>query len=194
MVYTDSHRDAGFESATPTGMTREVAGLFVSAEDLQNAVRDLEGTAFPRQDISVMGSRDDLQNIFGTKTVDPHVAMENPDTPRQALPRSEEKVIGAGAMVGVPAYIGAMAVALSAGAVSFPAIIGAAVIGGLGGGTLGGIMLKLFGDRDTRHYEEQIEKGGLLLWVRTPDHEREEIAEEIMRRNNGREVHAHDIT
>ena len=179
-------------SAVP-GHTREAVGVFLNIDDLQAAVRDLEGTAFPRQDISVMGSREELAQIFGNKTVDPHVAMESDDTPRSVLPRPEEKTIGTAAMVGIPAYVGAMGAALAGGAVAFPGLIAAAVIGGLGGGTLGAILAKIMGDRDLRHFEEQIERGGLLLWVRTPDREREEIAVRVMRARNGREVHIHEI-
>lgn len=184
---------ARFDQSSMPGLTREVVGLFMSVDDLQAAVRDLEGTAFPRQDISVMGSRADLQNIFGEKTVDPRVAMEDSQTPRQALPRPEEKTIGGAALVGIPAYVGAMGAAIATGAVAFPALLGAAVIGGLGGGTLGAILLKMLGGRNARHFEEQIERGGLLLWVRTPDIEREDIAMQLMHKNNGRNIHVCDI-
>lgn len=182
-----------YRPANDTQTVRECVGLFLTGEDLQEAIRELESTAFPRQDISVMGTRSELMDVFGSKTIDPHMAMDNPDTPRAAPARPEEKNIGTSAMVSVPAYVGAMAAALSAGAVAFPAIIGAAVIGGVGGGAMGGILAKLFGDRDTRHYEEQIDRGGLLLWVRTPDREREEIAVSIMRKFHALEVHVHDI-
>lgn len=192
---SDMHatNDSNFGASAAPGLTRECVGLFLTGEDLQEAIRDLEGTAFPRQDISIMGTRGELETMFGSKTVDPHVAMDNPDTPRQAPARPEEKNIGLSAMVSVPVYTGAMAAALSAGALAFPAIIGAAVLGGVGGGAVGAVLAKLFGDRDTRHYEEQIERGGLLLWVRTPDREREEIAVGIMRKHNAHEVHVHDI-
>ena len=50
-------------------MIREVVGLFPSADALQNAIRDLEGTAFPRQDISVMASETELEKVFGSKSV-----------------------------------------------------------------------------------------------------------------------------
>lgn len=189
--YVDGQMPFGPSSAP--GLTREAVGLFMSVDDLQAAVRDLEGTAFPRQDISVMGSRDELLEVFGEKTVDPHRVMERAETPRQSLPRPEEKTIGGAAMVGIPAYVGAMGAALTAGAVAFPALVGAAIIGGLGGSTLGAILVKIMGDRDTRHFEEQIERGGLLLWVRTPDHDREEIAMQLMHKNNGREIHVCDI-
>jgi len=193
MAYTYSPTESRTDHAPVAGYMREAVGLFLSGHDLQEAIRSLEGAAFPRQDISIMGTRGELENVFGSKTVDPHIAMDNADTPRAAPARPEEKNIGMSAMVSVPAYVGAIALAFSAAAVWFPATIDAAIIGGLGGGTLGAIMAKIFGDTDTRHYQEQIEKGGLLLWVRTPDREREEIAVEIMRRHQGREVHVHDI-
>lgn len=193
MAFTNISNDTNFGPSAAPGLTREAVGLFLSGEDLQEAIRDLEGTAFPRQDISIMGSRAELEEFFGSKTIDPHVAMENPDTPRAAPARPEEKNIGLAAMVGVPAYAGAMAAALASGAVAFPAVMAAAVLGGVGGGAVGGILAKLFGERDTRHYEEQIDRGGLLLWVRTPDREREEEAVRIMRARHALEVHVHDI-
>lgn len=173
--------------------TREVVGLFTSVEDLQDAIRELEGTSFPRQDISVMGSRAELESVFGAKTVPPELAMDNADTPRQPPARPEEITIGAAALVGVPAYVGAMGLALAAGAVSFPAMVGAAVIGGLGGGTLGAILTKIMGKRYDRHMREQLERGGLLLWARTPTRTKEESAKQIMIVCGGYDVHTHKI-
>ncbi|PZQ44251.1 MAG: hypothetical protein DI551_10500 [Micavibrio aeruginosavorus] len=180
------------QDETP-GMFREAVGLFQNSQDLQDAIRDLEGTAFPRQDISVMGSRSELEHIFGAREVDPRMAMDHAGTPRQAPTRPEEKTIGAAAAVGVGTYAGAMGLALASGAVAFPAIIGAAVIGGLGGGTLGAVLTKIMGDRATRNIQKQIEKGGLLLWVRTPDEDRELLAKLILRKRGASEVHVHSI-
>lgn len=194
MVYAtrDYPAQAEHMGAMP-GMFKEVVGLFTSVDDLQSAIRDLEGTAFPRHDISVMGNRGQLERVFGAKTVPPQLAMDNVDTPRQAPSRPEEQTIGTAAMIGIPAYVGAMALAIAGGAVTFPAIISAAVIGGLGGGTVGAVLAKLLGDRYNRHVEEQIDRGGLLLWVRTPDHDREEAAKRIMISRGGYDVHVHEI-
>ena len=181
-------------SITPaTEYIQEVVGVFSSAEDLQDTIRDLEGTAFPRQDISVMGSRDELVEAFGEKTVNPLMAMDDDSTPREAPARPEEETIGAAALVGIPAYVGAMGLALASGAVAFPAIIGAAIIGGIGGGSVGVVLNKLFGTRATRHIEEQIQKGGLLLWVRAPDEKRQSLAMQIMRNHNAHDVHVADF-
>lgn len=193
MVYTASEQ-AFLHGATPVpGMFKEIVGVFMSKDDLQNAIRELEGTAFPRQDISVMGTRGELERVFGAKVVPPEFAIDNPDTPRQAPSRPEERTIGAAGMIGGTAYVGAMAMALAAGAVTFPAIVSAAVIGGIGGGTLGAILTKLLGDRYNRHLEQQVEKGGLLLWVRTPDSEREDLANRILITNNAYGVHVHQM-
>lgn len=180
-------------AGTTEGSFREAVGLFNNVDDLQAAIRDLEGTAFARQDISVMGTRSELEKVFGAPTVPPELAMDNADTPRQAPSRPEEQNIGRSAMIGVPAYVGAMAMALGAGAITFPAFIGVAVLGAAGGGAIGAILVKLFGDRYNRHLEEQIERGGLLLWVRTPDEDREDTAKRIMISRGGYDVHTHEI-
>lgn len=173
---------------------KEVAGVFMSITDLQSAIRDLEGSAFPRHDISIMGSRGDLEEVFGSKTIEPEKALSHNSTPRQAPSRPEEQTIGIASVIGGSAYIGAMAVALAAGAAAFPAILSAAVIGGLGGGTLGVILTRILGDRYERHIEEQIRKGGLLLWARTPDLYKQELARQIMVINNGYNVHVQSQT
>lgn len=172
---------------------REVVGLFPSSSALQDAIRALEGTEFPRQDISVMGSEADLEKVFGTKTVDAETAMDNDQTPREAPARPEEQTIGVAAMIGGGTYVGAMALALAAGAATFPAIIGAAILGGVGGGALSAALTKLLGDRYNHHIDEQVRKGGLLLWVRTPDAGKEDLAMSIMTRYGGEHVHAHEI-
>lgn len=140
-----------------------------------------------------MGGEEDLQRVFGQKTVDPLVAMDNEYTPRQAPSRPEEQTIGSAALVGGGAYVGAMAMALTAGAVAFPALIAAAVIGGLGGGAAGAVLTKVLGDHYSSHIEEQIKKGGLLLWVRTPDENKERLAVTILRQHHADHIHIQEM-
>lgn len=176
----------------PDGTIREVVGLFENAEDLQAAIRALEGTAFPRQDISIMGGKHAIETAFGSGDMSSYAIMDDPYTPRIAPSRPEEQTIGSAAMVGIPAYIGTMALALAAGAVSVPATIGAAIIGGIGGATAGGILSKILHDKYHAGLDERIHKGGLLLWVRVPDGERERLALDIMTGHGGHDVHAHE--
>ena len=182
------------EVARPVpGMFKEAVCVFDNIKNLQDCIRTLEGSAFPRQDISVMGQRGELEEVFDQKAVDPDLAMDDPETPRQAPARPEEQTIGTSALIGGTAYVGAMAMALSAGAAALPAIAGAAVLGAAGGGAIGAVLSKLLGDHYNHGIEEQIEKGGLLLWVRTPDTHKEVLAKVIMRQHHGRDVHIQEM-
>lgn len=195
MSFTPQHEPQTGQAAMPVpGMFKEAVCVFDNAKDLQDCIRTLEGSAFPRQDISVMGQRHDLEEAFAADTVDPYRVMDDPSTPRQAPARPEEQTIGASALIGGSVYVGAMAMALTAGAVALPAtIVGAAVLGAAGGGAIGAILTKVLGDHYSHHIKEQIEKGGLLLWVRTPDEHKEMLAKVIMRQYHGQNVHIQEM-
>ncbi len=172
---------------------REAVGLFDNINSLQEAVRALENTSFPRQDISVLGNRKDLEDKFGEPAVSPAMVEDNAETPRESPVRPEEQTIGAGVMVGVPAYVGAVAAAIAAGPISIPATLAAVTLGGTGGALMGGLLAKLMGDHYTHEVDAQIQKGGLLLWVRTPDQERESLACDIMQAHGAKNVRVHTI-
>ena len=72
------------------------------------------------------------------------------------------------------------------------AILGAALAGGAGG-LIGGILAKLIGDRHAHHLQEQLEHGGMLLWVRTRDAAHEQRAINVLKKHSGRDVHVHAI-
>ncbi len=76
----------------------------------------------------------------------------------------------------------------SAGVVA-AAVTGAAVAGAAIATALGHFM-----DRNHAEWlEEQLERGGLLLWVRTPDAAAEQKALEILRRHSAHDVHLHKL-
>src|SRR6056297_3331878 len=110
---------------------REAVGVFEDMEALREAVTELESTKFRREDISVLGNKKDIEEQFGRPEVVPELVEDNPDAPRQPPIRTEEKSIGTGVMIGGGVYIGALGALLAAGAaVSVPAVIAAATIGG----------------------------------------------------------------
>jgi hypothetical protein len=81
--------------------------------------------------------------------------------------------------------------ALLTTASTLAASIAATVIGG----GLTAVIGSLLAMRVSRHHKyqgEQVRHGGLLLWVRSRDEERQRIAQEIMRAHSGHDVHVHD--
>lgn len=172
---------------------REAVGLFPDMDSLQEAVRELEGSAFQRDAISVLGSRHAIEQMYGTTEIDTINAEDDPHMPRQAPPRPEEKNIGAGALVGGIAYVGAITAALVTMPAGIPLTLAAVALGGGSGAAIGAGLVSLLGHKLDDHAAEQIEKGGLLLWVRTPDEEREAIALDIMRRHGAHHIKVHDM-
>jgi hypothetical protein len=170
---------------------REAVALFSDMTALQEAVGDLEARTFPRDSISVMGSPREVEMAFGESAVQPDRAENNPDTPRGVLLRREERAIGAGILIGGGIYAGAtLALLAAARNPGVPAALPVAV-GGIIGGALGLLGAWLLGRYLDRQVEAQLRKGGLLLWVRTPDRRRERLALSILKSRGARYVHIH---
>lgn len=185
-------RTAEYEPHAP-GMYREAVGLFEDIEDLQEAVRELEGTAFPRDAISVLGTRREIEEKFGETAVNPDIAEDDPDSPRQPPIRPEEEVIGAGALIGCSAYVGGVAFVMIAPPLSIAGTAVAVLLGACGGAALGVVLVKIIREHMNKNIAAQVDKGGLLLWVKTPDPERENIACEILQHHGAKHVKVHDI-
>jgi uncharacterized protein (DUF2249 family) len=73
------------------------------------------------------------------------------------------------------------------------AIAGAALAGGAGG-LFGAILAKIVGDHHAHHLQEQLDHGGLLLWVQTKDGAHEKRAVDILKKHSGRDAHVHAIS
>jgi hypothetical protein len=66
------------------------------------------------------------------------------------------------------------------------------MVGGTGG-LIGATLAKLVGDHHAQYLKDQLDRGGLLLWVNLRDRAHEDRATEILRRHAGRDVHVHDL-
>lgn len=167
---------------------REVVGVFDNQEKLDAAVAELEVTAFPRPDISVLdpGKNGPFTQADGL--------ADNPNARRGISVRPEEKTIGSVVLIGCCAYIFGCGAAILIHAETGAALLAAITGGSLLGATIGAVALLAISSRIRTRRERQIRKGGLLLWVRTPDPRKEKIAQDILRKHGGRNVHIHSIT
>jgi len=76
-------------------------------------------------------------------------------------------------------------------------LVGAFTGAALGAGTwglLGELLAKSIGAQHAEYVQEQLAHGGLLLWVRCSNSERENSATEILSRHSGRDVHVHALS
>lgn len=176
-----------------TDGNREALGLFNDMDSLQAAIRELEATAFPRDAISILGHRHALEDGFGTPQIQPYLAEDDPDAPRTAPVRGEEHTIGATALVGCGAYIGAVVAGIALAPASVPVTLMAIVLAGGSGAAIAGALVSRLKHRHDKNVHDQIAHGGLLMWVHTPDAERERLACDILDRHGAHDVHVHDM-
>jgi hypothetical protein len=66
------------------------------------------------------------------------------------------------------------------------------VVGG-GGGLIGTALAQFLEHRHASQLQAQLDRGGLLLWVRTPAPEDERRAVDILRAHGADDVHVHDL-
>ena len=114
--------------------------------------------------------------------------------PRVAYIAPESIAEAEGALIGGLLYIGAGVAAVLASAGTLAAIITAGVIGGGAGALIGSVLAKLVGDHHARYLQEQLDHGGLLLWVTTSNEEHEKRATQILKKHSGLDVHVHSIS
>jgi hypothetical protein len=174
---------------------REAVGVFANAKDLEQAIDDLQEHGFDRAELSLLASEAAVAEKLSHAYTRVDELEDDPEAPRAAYVSTESVGDAEGALVGGLTYIGAIATAgavVASGGTLGAAIAGAALVGG-SGALIGSILASLVGNHHAEHIEEQIARGGLLLWVNIRDADHEKRATEILRRNGARDVHLHAI-
>ncbi len=171
----------------------EAVGVFDSFESLQAAIYDLRMAGFSRFDISLLGSEKEMKEKLGSAYWKASDLEDNPNAPRAAF--VSEEAIGEleGAVAGGFFFLGsyiamaAMLTPLSTLAASIAAI----AIGGSPAAVIGALLARRIGQHHKDYYENQIRNGGILVWVRIPDSEKEDLAMKILKGHSGKDVHVH---
>ncbi|MCH7485822.1 MAG: hypothetical protein IIC04_02435 [Proteobacteria bacterium] len=157
---------------TSQGENREAVGLFADRDSFEAAIEALKGTGFERADLSVLGSHESID------------AAGEPGNPWKDVLT---------ALVGELKYEGPL---VASGAILLVGGTVSATIAGIIGAAVGGVAVKEILDEvtSTPHTEDfarSLEAGSVILWVRTPDEERERAATAILEQNGGVNVHIH---
>lgn len=171
---------------------REAVAVFDDEEEMRKAIFELESAGFDRADVSILPPMEAVRRKIGHELYRVEDAEDDPEMPR-AVPVGPAGMGAAqGALIGVPTYVGAMVMTISAlvGGKVFSTIVMYGLFGASIGLIVGALLALTIRRRHNEHVKDHLDHGGLVLWVHIRDQEHEVRAEKILRRHQD---HAHDI-
>jgi hypothetical protein len=179
----------------PVRPTREVVGVFGEADALETAAEELLASGFSRARISLLAGESAIVEKLGHKYEKVEELEDDLAIPRTVYRAKETFDASKSALLGGLASIGAVAAAgaIFASGGALAVALASGLIGAEVGGFIGGVLGELVDEHHAKYLQEQLDRGGLLLWVRTVDGPEEEAAKQILSRHSGRDVHAHKI-
>jgi len=173
----------------------EVVGVFHKAEDLESAIDELLSSGFDRAELSLLASEAAVAEKLGGYYRTTSDMADDPAVPRAAFVSSAAIGDAEGALIGGLAYVGATVaigtVVMSGGALA--AAVTAAVLAGGTGGLIGSVLAHWVGHHHAAYLHDQIENGGLLLWVRAWNASDEARALEIIGKHAADKVHSRSV-
>lgn len=184
--------ETAVETSTPC---REAVGVFHQWTDLRAAVDELLLNGFDRADVSMLAGEQVVERKLGHVYEKVTELEDDPNAPRVAFVGRDSMTEGKASAIGALGYVGAAAavgaVVASGGALAWVLFAGAAAGGG--GAALGALLARALGRGRAKDIEAQIDKGGLLLWVRTCSEDRETRATAVLRKHGADDVHVHSF-
>jgi hypothetical protein len=171
---------------------REAVAVFEDVSSLEAAVEELRAAGFAERAISLLAAHHAVERKLGRMYTRVEELEDDPDAPRTAfvsgkhIDTRENRLLGS--LTVLPTMIAAGTVVASAGAVA-AAIVGTAI----GGALLGTVFAHWMDQRHAEWLQEQLDRGGILLWVRTPTEDEERRALEVLTRHSAHDIHIHEI-
>lgn len=177
------------------GTVRTAIATFNDPELLEAAVIDLEEHGFDRAEISLLAGERTVEKKLGHRYARVDEIGDTDDTPNRAFVEKGDYTEAKSGLIGGLFYVGALA---AAGAVvasggTLAVVLGATLISGGTGAAIGTVLARWLDDHHARYLQEQIDRGGLLLWVTLRNADRQKKALEVLHANNAHDVHIHDF-
>jgi hypothetical protein len=148
-------------------------------------------SGFDRVELNLRAAEQTVEEKLGHKYRKVAELEDDVTVPRTCYVSTESVGEAEGALIGSLLFVGAATGAILASGGTVAAAITAAALGGGAYGLIGAGLAKLVGDHHARYLQEQLDHGGLLLWVRTWDAADEKRAVEILGKHTGQDVHVH---
>ncbi|MDH3659594.1 MAG: hypothetical protein OEU92_06120 [Alphaproteobacteria bacterium] len=170
----------------------EAVAVFHDAAKLDAAVEALKKAGFANDAISLLASEHAVEKKLGHRYQRVEELEDSDEAPRVAYRTQAEIDNSEGTIIGtltfLPAVIAAGTIVASAGVVA-AAVTGTAIAGAL----IGTVLTRWLDQKHADLIQEQLEHGGLLLWVNAPTAAERDSAVRILLDHGGTDVHVHDF-
>jgi hypothetical protein len=170
----------------------QAVAVFQDVASLDAAVESLVDAGFDMDDVSLLASEITVEDKLGHRYERVEELEDSADAPRVAYRTlgefaDTERTI-ANVLTYLPTIIAAGTVVASAGVVA-AAIAGTAISGAV----LSTVLARWIDKAHADHLQEQLEHGGLLLWVNAPSAEKQGTAFRVLKEHGAADVHLHDF-
>jgi hypothetical protein len=168
---------------------REVVAAFDGLDMLENAVMDLEAHDFDRAAFSLLASEQAALDKLGKRYRRVEELEDSPKVPRETFFSWASRLDAGYGLAPALAFVGAVAVGIGLQTAMLPILIAAG-----SGAALGATMEQLIHHHYAELLTEQIQRGGLLLWVNVQNKHEEREAIKVLKAHHAHHVHAHSLT
>ncbi len=174
---------------------REAVAVLETADELERAIEDLQSSGFDRAEISLLADERTVEEKLGHRYRRASELEDDPNAPRTVYISTESVGDAEGGLIGGLMYVGAITAAgvVVAGGGALAATLAAAALAGGAGGVVGSILAGMVGEHHADYLSKQLQKAGLLLWVRTRDADHEKRAVDILSRHSAHDIHVHSV-
>ncbi len=184
------HGDDNFEHII------DAVAYFESEKDLEAAIDELLTNGFSRSDLSLLAGEKTIKEKLGRHYRSVKEMEDSKFAPHVAYVSRESIGDAEGAVIGAPMYLGGVLGAggvIAAGGPISIALAAAASAAGAGA-AIGALFARMIGQRHADYIEHQLQHGGILLWVRVWDKDKEANALRILKSHSTHDVHIHDFS
>lgn len=178
-----------------TKTTREVVATFFDAGALEQAVTALKAAGFGKNEISAVAGAHTVKEALSGHYQESDEQSGEPGAPKTAFVGRESVGDAVHAILGAFYFTGATVAAgallATVGALASPVVTAVAAAVAVGG--IGALTVQQIGKNEAEYLQEEIDRGHLLLFVRTANPARERQASEILKQHAGFEPHVLEI-
>lgn len=174
---------------------REAVGIFINADSLKDAIKDLLGSGFTVAELGLLASEQVVERSLGDLYSRTNKNLDSPEAPKIAFVSSEVTGVTSNTLGGSLFFVGTSGI--MGAVVASSAIFGGALLAAVGGivgvGVVGALVATVIHQSDAEYLQQQVDEGRMLLFVRIVDPAREQQAMDILTRHSGIDVKMYEV-